>query len=102
MALVAAQIGCRLEQMRAESNRLVVGSTWIVDVQVQMHLLRAPERPVRRNVTRCQLYANPPLAVGVDNAVPCLVRKDVATQNRGPECALGMQVGCVEDDNAAQ
>jgi hypothetical protein len=89
VALVAIQIRSCLEQSGAEGDRLFVRSLWVFDVQVEMHLLRAAVRPVRGDMVRRQLHADPPLSGGIDDAVPRLVGEDVPAEKPGPERALG-------------
>ena len=74
-------------------------SSWVIDVEVEVHLLRVSVRPVRRDVVRCQLHPDLPLPSGVDHAMPCLVLEDVPAENPRPERALGTQVGRVEHDH---
>ena len=52
-------------------------------------------------MVRRQLHADPPLASGVDDAVPLVVLKDMPAEHASPERALGMQVGRVEHDHLA-
>lgn len=99
MAFVAVQVRSRLEQAGAEGDCLFVRGSGVIDVEVEMHLLRDAVWPLGRNVVRCQLYADPPLPIGIDNAVPCLILKDVAAEDPSPERAFGSQVGCVEHDH---
>jgi hypothetical protein len=47
-------------------------------VEIEMHLLLlGPVRPLRRNMVRRQLQADPPLSGAVDEAVPVVVLEDV-------------------------
>jgi len=101
VTLIAVQILSWLEQSGAKGRRLFVGSAWVIDVKVEMHLLRTSVRPVRRDVVRRQLHADPPLARGVDDAMPRLVHKDLAPQHPSPERALSAQVGRVEHHHVA-
>jgi hypothetical protein len=55
--------------------------------------------PVRRNVVRCELHADPPLTVGVNDTVPTVVLEDPAAKDPGPERTLRMQVRRVEHDD---
>jgi hypothetical protein len=101
VALVGREIGGRLEQASSERHRLLVRSMRIFDVEIEVDLLRAAVRPVRTDVVRCELNADPPFAGGVNDAVPTLVFDDAPVNERGPERALLVQVCCVEDDNLA-
>lgn len=62
----------------------------VVDVEVEVDLLGGAIGPVRRNVVRCELHADPPLAVGVNNTVPAFVLEDPAAKQPGPERTLRM------------
>src|SRR4051794_21740014 len=78
----------RLHQPGAERERLLVRRLDVVDVQVEMQLLRrAVARPVWRPVVGRQLEAEPRLAVDVDG-VPVVLRLDPATEEARPEGAL--------------
>jgi hypothetical protein len=55
MAFAAAQISGWLEQPRAESDGLLMRNAGVLDVEIEMHLLRVSIWPVRRNVVRRQL-----------------------------------------------
>jgi hypothetical protein len=70
----------------------------IVDVEVEVHLLRRAVGPVGRRVLRRELNPDPPLASRVDDGVKRVVDGDVAVQPSCPEGALGAQVCSVEDD----
>jgi hypothetical protein len=52
MALVAVQIGSWLQQSGAEGDCLLVCSSRVMDVEVEMRLLGVAVRPVRRNMVR--------------------------------------------------
>jgi hypothetical protein len=43
--------------------------------------------------------ADSPLTGGVDDAVPIVILEDVTAEHAGPERALGMQLGRVENDH---
>ena len=68
-ALGGIQIRSWLEQSGTEGDSLFVRGSRVVDVEVEMHLLGSPIRPVGRNMVRRQLHADPPLSSGVDDAV---------------------------------
>lgn len=58
----------------------------LLDVQVEVYLLgRLPVGPDGRHMFRRQLDTHPPLARRVDDAVPILVLKDMASQDGSPE-----------------
>jgi len=99
VTLAGIEIRSWLEQPGAEGHRLFVGSSRVVDVEVEMHLLGGPVRPVGRNMARRQLHADPPLSSGVGDAVPVVLLEDVPAENASPERALGTQVGRVEHDH---
>ncbi len=101
VTLIAVQVLSWLEQTGAQGRRLLVGGAGVIDLEVEMHLLRTSVRPVRRDMVRRQLHADAPLARGVDDAMPRLVHKDVASQHRSPERALSAQVWRVEHHHVA-
>lgn len=98
MAFVGIEVDSGLEQSGSESHRLLVRSSGIVDVEIEVDLLWGAVGPVRRDVARCELHADPPLACGVDDAVPCVFLKDPPAKDPSPERALRMQVRGVEHD----
>jgi hypothetical protein len=73
-----------------------VASLEVFGVQIEMHLLRRTVRPPRRHMIRSELNLDPPLPVGVDEAVKSVVLEDVTIEQLRPECALRMQGGGVE------
>jgi len=89
-----------LEQSGSKGDCVFVRSSWVIDVDVEMHLLRDSVRPVGKNTMRCKLHADSPLSSSVDDAMPCLVLNDVPTEHPSPERALGSHVSRVEHDHA--
>ena len=77
VTLGGIEIRSRLEQPGTEGHGLSVRGSRILDVQVEMHLLGGPMRPVRRHMVRRQLHADPPFSSSVDDAVPLVVLKDL-------------------------
>ena len=73
-----------LQQASAERDDLVVGARRVVDVEIEMDLLRRTVRPVGRHVVGCKLHTDPPLAVGVDDAVPVVVGRRHGRRARRP------------------
>jgi len=88
-----------LEQCGPEREHRFVRNSWILDVEVEMHLLGSPIRPVGWHMVGRQLHTDMPLARGIEDAVKPVVAKDVAVENPGPECALGLHIGGVEHDD---
>jgi hypothetical protein len=101
VALGGIEIRSWPEQPGAEGDCLFVRGSRIVGVEVEMHLLGSPIRPVGRNMIRRQLHTDPPLSSGVDDAVPIVVLEDVPAENASPERTLGIKVGCIEHDHLA-
>ncbi len=99
VAAVSIEVGSGLEESGSESHRLLVRNSGIVDVEIEVYLLRAAVRPVRGTVVRCELHADPPFAGGVRDAVPTVVLEDAPAKDSGPERALRVQVRCVEHDD---
>jgi hypothetical protein len=101
VALGGIEIRSWPEQPGAEGDCLFVRGSRIVGVEVEMHLLGSPIRPVGPNMVRCQLHTDPPLSSAVDDAVPIVVLEDVPAENASPERTLGIKVGCIEHDHLA-
>jgi hypothetical protein len=99
VSLVGIEIGRRQEKCGSESHHLFVRSSGIINVEIEVDLLWVAVRPVRRNVVRCELDADPPLADGVNDAMPTVVLEDPSAKDTCPECALCVQVSCVEHDH---
>jgi hypothetical protein len=64
-ALVAVQV-TSAEQAGTKSHRLFVSLPGVLDVQVDVYLLRRAVWPVGRDVVRCQLGPDPLFAARVD------------------------------------
>ena len=62
----------RLEQCGTQRHCFLVGGLEIIDMYVEMDLLRRPIRPLRCNVVGRELNAQPPLAID-QNTVPIVV-----------------------------
>jgi hypothetical protein len=99
VTLVGIDVGCRPEKLGSESHRLLVCNPRIFDVEIEVNLLGAAVRPVGGDVVGCELYADPPLASRINDAMPTLVLEDAASKDPGPECALRMDVRCVEHND---
>lgn len=101
MSLGRAEVVSSLEQTSAERHDFRVGAGRVVDMQVEMDLLRIPVWPLRWNVIRRKLDADTPLSFGIHNAVPAIfiVGIDAPTEHAGPEGAFGGQVGRIEHDD---
>jgi hypothetical protein len=97
--LVGIEIGNWLEKSGSESHRLFMCCSGVINMEIEVNLLWVAVGPVRRNVVRCELHADPPLAGGVNDAVPAIVHEDSPTEHSGPERALRGQVGCIEHDH---
>jgi len=100
VSFCGVEVAC-LEQPGAEPDRRLVRRARIFDVEVDMDLLRSPIRPVGWNVVRRQLYADMPLAMGVDDTVKSVVPEDVPAEYPCPERALGIHIGSIEHDYLA-
>ncbi len=89
VTLLGVQILRRLEQSSAEGCCRFMCSMWIIDVKIEMDLLRCTVGPLGRGKIRRELYTHSPLAGGVDDAVPRCVLEDPPIEHSGPERALG-------------
>jgi hypothetical protein len=93
---------CRwLQQASPQRHHLGVAGGDVVDVEIEVQLLRLAVRPVWRDVVRRELKTEARCTVDV-NRVPVVLGFDRALQEAGPECALGGEVGGVEHDDLAQ
>jgi len=101
VSLVRIEIGSRSEKSGSQSHRFLVCGSGILDVEIEMDLLRGSVGPIRRNVVRCELHADPPLARGVNDGMPVVVLEHSPAENHGPERALGAQICGVEHDHLA-
>lgn len=102
VASFGAEAWSGLEKSRSQSHHLLVRCLRLLDVQVEVYLLgRPPVGPDGRHMFRRQLDTHPPLARRVDDAVPILVLKDMASQDGSPERALRMQILSIEHDHLA-
>ena len=99
VSLGAGKVLCRLQQTSAESKGLSMRASQIVDVEVEMDLLRIPIRPFRRDVSRCELDADHPSPLAVKDAVPRVVDENAAADHASPEGALGGQISRIEHDH---
>jgi hypothetical protein len=75
-----------------------VGGSHVVDVQVDVDLLRRTVGPLRRDVVRRELHGDSRLPVD-DDAVPVVVGDDGAAEESCPERALRSEIGRVQDDD---
>jgi hypothetical protein len=101
VTLIGVEVESRLEKPGSECYCLLVRTSGVLNVQVEVDLLRAALRPIRRDVVRGKLDADPPLARGVNDAVPTVIPRRRAPENSGPEPALRMQICGVEHDDLA-
>jgi hypothetical protein len=81
-------VGC-LQQAGTECDRLGVGTGRIIDVQIEVDLLRVPMRPFRRDVIGSELNADHPVPVRVEDAVKRVVDEDAAAEHARPKSTLG-------------
>jgi hypothetical protein len=99
VALGGGEIGSRLEQSGTKGYCLFMCGSRVIDVKVEMHLLRRSMRPVGRNMVGCQLNADPPLSSTIDDAVPIVFFEDMAAKDTRPKCTFSMQVGRIKHDH---
>lgn len=89
------------EQTRPEGQGSLVRGLGVVDVQVQVDLLRTSVGPLRWHVVRGELHAHLPVTVGGEHALEGLVTDDVPVEHARPEGALGVDIGSIEDHHMA-
>src|SRR5258706_5151623 len=61
--LDSGEVGGCLQQPGPERNGFGVRALRVVDVQIDVDLLRVPVRPIRRDMVGCELHADHPLRV---------------------------------------
>lgn len=99
VAFVGTEVGGRLQERGAQCHCLRVCCGEVVDVEVEVHLLRVAVGPLGWDVIRGELHAHHPTVVGVDDVVPVVLGQHPAADHRGPERALGREVGRIEHDH---
>src|SRR5699024_86882 len=98
LARVVRGGGGGLEHLRAQGHHVGLRDLEVLHPQVQVHLLRGAVRPVGSDVLRIELDADPGPVVD-EHHVPVVVAVHGPAEHTGPEGALGLQVGTVEDDH---
>ena len=91
-ALCCSDVICRFQQRGPKRHDLLEGCLRIVDVQIDMDLLRRPVGPLRCNVVGSELNTDAPFAID-DNAVPIVLGHHSPIEQTGPERAPRMKVG---------
>ena len=91
----------RPQQAGATRHRFGVSSGDIVDIQVEVNLLRFTIGPVRRNMVWGELKTETWHTIHVQR-VPIVLNLDCALQEACPEGALGGEVRGVEHDDLAE
>ena len=87
-----------LQQRRTQRHDEVVRGCGVLDPQVEVYLLLRAMRPLRSNVIRCELNADPRRTVHVHH-MPVVLRFDCASQHSRPEAAFLAEVSSVEHDD---
>ena len=98
VSLGRRQIVGGLQQARTEPDCFGVGADRVIDVQIEMDLLRISIRPLRWLMAGSELNADHPAPVRVEDAMKPVVDEDAAAEHARPEGALGSQVCRVEHD----
>lgn len=88
-----------IQDASAQLDRFGMGRCWVVDVQINMDLLRDPVRPLRGGVVGCELDADPPVPVSIDDAMEIVVGEDSAAEHSRPKGAFGGKICGIEDDD---
>ena len=88
----------RLQHPGTQRDNFIMGGGDVVNVQVEMDLLRRAIGPLRLDVVRGELNGEPPFAVD-DDAVPIVLSNNLAAHQRGPEGTFGREVSSIEDDD---
>jgi hypothetical protein len=88
-----------LQYSGPERDGLGVCVGGVVDVQIEVDLLRVAVRPIGRNMVGRELYADHPVPIAVKDTVPPVVAKHPPGKHAGPEGALGGQVRRIENND---
>ena len=99
--LDSCEVGGCLQQPGPERNGFGVRALRVVDVQIDVDLLRVPVRPIGRDMVGCELHADHPLVVGIEDAVKRVVGEHLAVEHARPEGAFSREVRRVEHDNVS-
>jgi hypothetical protein len=97
--LAGGEIVGGVQQSGTERHGLGVGRHRVVDVQIEVDLLRVPVRPFGRDVVGGELDADHPPIPWVDHAVPVVFGDHAPTEQARPERALGPEVRGIEHDH---
>ncbi|HUP87020.1 MAG TPA: hypothetical protein VM143_15305 [Acidimicrobiales bacterium] len=97
--LIDSDVAARVKLNGAELQGLGAGLFGILDVQVQVYLLRIAVRPDWWDVPGSSLDAHDPAAVVVDDVVPITIRKHAPAEHSRPERALSVKVCSIEHDD---
>ena len=91
-----SDLAADVELHRAELQRAATHVLRILNVQVEMDLLRIAIRPHRRHVVWGALDPHDPAALAIDDVVPITVGEHPPAEHARPEGALGLEVRSVE------
>jgi hypothetical protein len=91
-----------LQQPSAQLDSGGVSACRVLDVQVEVHLLRVSVGPFGRHVIRGELNTDPPLTVGVEDTVKRVVGEYATAEHRGPKGALSLEIGRIEHDDLSE
>ena len=97
-ALSRVDVIGRLQQGRPKGRDLVMSRLDVLDVEVEVHLLRRAIGPLRRNMVGGELHRQAWFAVHADR-VPIVILIDTAVEHSTPERTFGSQIGGVENKN---
>lgn len=101
VTLFGGEVGA-LERTRTESDRFVVGATWIADVKIEVDLLLLSAGwPLGNYVVGGQLNTDSPPVLSIDDAVPAILTRDEPLEDPHPKGTLGLEVWRIEDDDGA-
>ena len=101
IAAFGVKVGRCSQKACAESDRLLVAGGDVLNVQIEVHLLRFAIRPVGFDVVRSELEGDERLTVDVHGVPVILLEVNGSIDEGSPETALGFEIGSVEDDGMA-
>lgn len=100
VAMAGIGIVCILEESCAQFHGTTMRRIRVGYVKVDVRLLRFPIWPIGRNVARCVLHTENPVAFGVDDWVETrIVAQDNPVEHGSPELTLSFNVFGIEHNN---
>jgi hypothetical protein len=97
MAFRFSEVNGFSQQTSAESEGLGVCRDGVVNMKIQVDLLRITVGPLRRQMAWGELDPDDPAILGIEDVVEVVVGKHSAIEHASPEGALGIEIAGIED-----